>query len=378
MARRTVDASMLAGLVENSMGQEVQKGSKKTSDPNFPVFSTPVNEDILVYIPRTNVIVGENGEEMQVLPSLIHDAKIGKQFTSLRCISGLVGGFYEQLGYDGACPACDGMGDIWDLYNAKMSAEAKRMGVDLQNDPNDTMKPIRENILREMDLKNAEEYVTFSICIIPTKARFTPTDDAEKNIKTVFVQWRRKRYNESIIGALDSMMNNPGHPAGMFWLWKFTYDTEGKQATAMLSAKNAKYNPITGSDADQFKKYIDACEASAKEFTIIKAAEVVIANQFLYKEDLEADVNRVLAKTRSQLEAIKMGGVAPTGIEGGGQPQLGGAANALQNFGQAPNQPQLGVGGAPAQPNMGGAPTQPNMGGAPTGESGNGNPVQFG
>lgn len=336
MARRTIDPSMLSGLVQGSMTQEVQKGNKRTSDPKFPVFSTPVNEDILVYIPRTNVISTENGEEMQVLPALIHDAKIGKAFTSLRCISGLVGGFYDQLGYDGACPACDGMAEVWDLYNAKMAAEAKRLNIDLQNDPNDAMKPTRENILREMDLKNPEEFVTFPICIIPTKARFTPTDDAEKNIKTVFVHWRRKRYEEKILGGLNSLMNNPGHPAGLFWFWKFSYNTEGKQATPMNSAKNATYTPISQGDSVAFQKFVSICEESAKEFTLLKAAEVVIANQFLFKDDIEADVNRVLAKTRQQLEAIKIGGADALAIVGGAQaPQLGAPENALANFGLA-------------------------------------------
>ena len=355
MARRTVDPNMLAQLVTGAMNQEVPKGNKKTSDPNFPVFATPVNEDILVYIPRTNVVSGENGEEMQVLPTLIHDAKIGKQFTSLRCISGLTGGFYDQLGYDGSCPACEGMGEVWDLYNAKMAAEAKRMNIDLQNDPNDTMKPIRENILREMDLKGHEEFVTFPICIIPQKARFVPADDAETTIKTVFVHWRRKRYDDKIIGALNNLMNNPGHPAGLFWFWKFSYNTEGKQATAMNSAKNATYTPISQGDAAQFQKFVAICEENAKDFTLLKAAEVVIANQFLYKEDIEADVNKVLAKTRQQLEAIKIGGVAAVGIEGGA-PQLGTPQNALSTFGVAQTTTNLGggeeAGAQPAQPNM--------------------------
>lgn len=359
MARRTVDASMLAGLVGGAMTQEVQKGSKKTSDPNFPVFSTPVNEDILVYIPRTNVVVGENGEDMQVLPSLIHDAKIGKQFTSLRCINGLVGGFYDQLGYDGACPACEGMSEVWDLYNAKMGAEAKRLGIDLQNDLNDSMKPTRDNILREMDLKNPEEFITFPICIIPQKARFEPTDDAVEKIQVVFVQWRRKRYNDAILGGLDSLMTNPGHPAGLFWLWKFTYDTEGKQATAMLSAKNAKYNPINQGDATKFQNLITPCEDKAKEFTLLKAAEVVIANQFLFKEDLEADVNRVLAKTRSQLDAIKIGGASVGAIGTEAQAQLGAPQHALATFGVAQQNPV-------------------NLGADQAAPVANGNPINFG
>lgn len=374
MARRTIDPSMLAGLVEGSMSQEVKKGSSKSIDPNFPVFSTPVNEDIIVYIPKVNVISTENGEEMSVLPALIHDAKIGKQFKSIRCIHGLTGGFYDQLGYDGSCPSCEGMAEVWELYNAKMAAEAKRMGVDLQNDPNDTMKPIREKLLRDMDLKGAEEFVTFPICIIPTKARFTPADNAEQEIKTVFVQWRKKRYEEKIIKGLDSLINNPGHPAGMFWFWQFTYDAKGKQHTAMDSARNARYSPINDPGfAETFNRFIPICEEQAKEFTILKAAEVVVANQFSFKEDIEAEVGKVLAKTRNQLEVIKLGGTEALAIEGG---QPASAENALANFGVAPEQPVALGGGQVAQQ---GIPQGQPMGqpqGQPAGQVPN--PVNFG
>lgn len=361
MARRTVDPSMLQGLVQQAQHQEVQKGSPRTTDKNFPVFSTPVNTDILVYIPRTNVISTENAEEMQVLNAVIHDARIGKQFTSLRCINGLQGPGFDALGYDGTCPACEGTADVWDLYRMKLNAEAKKLGIDPQNDVNDTLKPVRERILSEMDLKGGEEYVTFPIVIIPTKGKFQPADDALENLEVVFVHWRKSRYEKSILGALDSLMTNPGHPAGMFWLWKFSYDTKGKQPNARDSAKEAKYTPITDGEAlTLFEKFRQPAEEKAAPFTLVKAAEVVVANQFLYKEDIEVEVNKILAKTRNLLELANVGGGQPA--LGAGQPAGAlGVGNPLANFGTVD---------ASAQPNLGEA--QPN-GGQPQGT-----PIKFG
>lgn len=372
MARRTVDLSMLQNLVDGSMGQELQKGGRKSIDPNFPVFGTPVNEDVLVYIPRTTVVSVEGGEVMQVLPSLVHEGKIGKVFTSVRCIHGLVGGVYDQLGYDGTCPACEAMADVWELYNLKLNAEAKRLGVDLQNDPNDTMKATRETLLRDMDLKNAEEFVTFPICVIPTKGPFQPTDDAKDNIQVYFVHWRKKRYEDKILGALSSLIDTPQHPAGLFWLWKFTYDTGGKQANARDAAKNAKYTAISPGESARFNHLIEVCEEKAKEFTLLKAAEVIVANQFLYKEDLEAEVNKILNRTRQQLETIKISGV-PQAIGGGQALQLGTSANPLANFGvtqqganlgaDSATQPQFGLPQTPPAPNaqqQSAVPTPPN------------------
>lgn len=323
MARRKVDVSMIQGLVQGAVGQEVTRGAKLSIDPNFPVFSTPVNEDILVYFPRVNCTTDENGETMNVLTSLVHDYKKGNSFGKIRCIHGLTGNdLFNTLGYDGTCPACEAVNECWDLFNKKLANEAKRMGVDPQNDPSNVLKSIKETLRGEMDMKGADEYVTFPIVIIPQKAKMTPSDDAANNLKCVYVTWRKKRYVDSILSALDSLRNNPGHPAGLFWYWKFSYDTNGKQANARDAAKNAKYNIIT--DAEDLKYLIPACEEKAKNFTIVKAAEVIVANQFMYKEDMVEEVDKIMAKTRTFNELANT-------IEG--SVALPAGANPLANFG---------------------------------------------
>lgn len=379
MARRVVNASMLEGLVEGSMNQEVQKGAQRSIDPAFPVFSTPINQDIIVYIPTVNCVQTENGTVMNVLPSVIHDGKLGKVFTNVRCINGLSGNpLFEQLGYDGTCPACEAVGESWDLYNLKMKAEAKKIGIDPQNDPGDVLKPFREKFLQEMDLKSGEEYVTFPIVIIPTQNK-VPTPDALQNLQVVYVHWRKKRYEDAILGGLESMMTNPGHPAGLFWHWKFTYDTKGKPATARDSAKNAKYTVIQDQQylatLEQFRQ---AAEEKAKPFTLIKAAEVVVANQFLFREDLENEVNKIMRRTRELLALAETNGgnALPAGQQQGALP----GANPLATYGTA--QPQgaqapatMGVEQPQAQPQaqLQGQPQgQPQFGGAPA------NPVGFG
>lgn len=300
---------------------------------------------------------------MEVLNALIHDGKNGKQFTSVRCISGLHNEFFEQLGYDGTCPACEAMHEVWDLYNVKMKAEAAKWGIDPQNDPADSLKPHREKILGEMDLKNAEEYVTFPIVIIPTKAKMTPADDALTTMRVEFVTWRKKRYNDAIIATLDTMMNNPGHPAGLFWMWKFSYDTQGKQANARDSAKNAKYAVINDASALPLLEPLRAAaEEKAKEFTLIKAAEVIVANQFLFKEDVDAEVRKIMSRTRQLLQLSSVSGTQQQLPAGQPVGQLGGA-NPLANFGVQPQQGQVGE----VPTNLGGAQPQ-----------GAGGPVSFG
>jgi hypothetical protein len=342
MARK-VDVNLLAQLNAGAEKQEVKKGGfSRTSDPKFPVFSTPINKDILVYIPNTNVIQTENGSEMKLMNVHTHTYREGNITGMLRCISGLEGGVYtEVLGYDGTCPACEAVKDCWALYNRKIDAEAKKLGIDPQNDTGDVLKSTRRKILDEMDMKGTEEYVTFPIVIIPTQeGKMVPTNDAMNNLQVQFVVWTKKRYEKNIIGALDSLMENPGHPGGMFWVWKFSYDTGGKQANARDSAKNAKYMPITDGG---YLNLLNPAKANldkvAAEFTNEKAAEVIISNQYMYKEDLEDKVNKIMAKTRQLLslsETEALGGPAlpenPLAAFGGALPT--GDANFGLKFGE--------------------------------------------
>ena len=300
--RRQVDASMLQGLLQSSETQEVKKGSNKSSDSKFPAFSTPVNQDILVYFPRTNVVTTENGENMLTLSAYVHDYKVGQSYGQLRCVSGLSGSeFTNMLGYDGSCPACEATQDCWDLYRKKLAAGARQYGVDPQNDPTDILKPVREKILQEMDLRGSEEYVTFPVVIIPLDANKRPTPTAASELRPVFVTWKRKRYEETILGGLENMLNKPDHPAGMFWFWKYSYNTGGKQANARDSAKSAKFAPIP-EGTQVFGHLITPCETVAKDFTLVKAAEVIVANQFMYKEDIQKEVDKIMSKTRTLLE----------------------------------------------------------------------------
>ena len=305
MARK-VDINLLAQLNAGAEKQEVKKGGfSRTSDPKFPVFSTPINKDILVYIPNTNVIQTENGSEMKLMNVHTHTYREGNITGMLRCISGLEGGVYtEVLGYDGTCPACEAVKDCWALYNRKIDAEAKKLGIDPQNDTGDVLKSTRRKILDEMDMKGTEEYVTFPIVIIPTQeGKMVPTNDAMNNLQVQFVVWTKKRYEKNIIGALDSLMENPGHPGGMFWVWKFSYDTGGKQANARDSAKNAKYMPITdGSYLNVLNPAKAGLDKAAAQFTNEKAAEVIISNQYMYKEDLEDKVNKMLDEADAMAE----------------------------------------------------------------------------
>ncbi len=366
--RRKLDPTMLETAVTSVATQEVSKGTPRSEDPNFGVFATPINEDILVYIPRgTWVVEGENGSETRYLKAWLHDVKEGKMYKQLRSIRGLTADqspAFKELGYDGECPLDEATKEEWELYNIKLEAALKAAGLTL-NDPDESIKPIRKRILDERTIKNAEEYITFPVCIIPRKdstkpaEKMFPADDALDGVQVVFVTWRKDRYEKSLLSVLDVLPDAPTHPAGLFFFWKFTYDTKGKPATARDSAREATYNVVQQqATLDRLEPLREALEAKAIAFTPEKAAEVIVANQFWYKEDLQAEVDKFMSKVRAQLRMARgsegeapalNAGSATAGLEGGNPlsgfvaPGGGQAAGASNGITITPDDADMGV-----------------------------------
>lgn len=361
MARRKADPTAMQGLLQASKEQTVQAGYQASEDPNFPVMRTPVEKRYLVYFPKTNVTVVDGVESMDLMPSLQHAFSNGNGHGFVRCIHGLE---HEELGYDGTCPACSGVAEVWDLYKLKIEQHAQFKGIDPMNDKDEQLKQVKQKAGDERVLKNAERYYCFPVALIPLVGS-VPAPDALETMKVEFVFWREQRYIDKIKKPLDNMFPPRPHPAGMFWVWDFNYDTKGRPANARDAARNAVFTAIDATTAQQFEPLAVKAEELAVGFTSAKAHEVVLAMQFLYKDDIDAEVGKIMSRTRSILSQIQAGGdvYKLLGIQDNTQPAQ---ANALLNAGQGQQaqtqaQAPANLGGAPA--NLGGAPA--NLGGAP-------------
>lgn len=357
------DASKLGQMIAASQGQKVIKGVQKTKDPDFPVFGTPVDKDILIYIPRTNITSDENGETMGVLHSVIHDYKEGRQFGSLRCIKGLDNEVFSELGYDGECPLCKALNECWALYNQYVDLKAKQLNLKKNadgtyDDPEELLKPYKEQYRKEMAINQPTEYVTFPIVVIPkAPAAAKPAEGWEKEAKAYWLHWRRERYEEKILKQLDSLDENPGHPAGLIWLAKYTYDTKGAKADPMLAAKNATYSICQ--NQSKFEDVMRKGEELAREFTIQKAVETVIAVDFKSVNEIERKLSSIMKDTRNKLAILSGGGADSTAnkaIEND-------AEKALEQFGvtdvkDTPNEAPADNGGDLGVDDMGASPVK--------------------
>ena len=297
----------LAEVLKMRQSQEINKPYGST-DSKFPLFKTPVNEKLLVYIPALNVVELEDGTSTNdLLETALHNYKSGKRFGTISCISGIDSSspIAEVLGYSGhTCPACDAVNECWSLVNAKVNALAKELGISPDNDPNERLKPSRQKFMQEMAITRADKYVTFPIVVVPHK-NFRVTEESLAEMKAYFVTWTKKRYDEKVCASLTTLFNNPGHIGGRFMVWDFTYDTNGQQANARDAAKNAKFNIITDPAALQGLEAVKVkAEEIAKDFTNIKALEVLTALEPVEYSKILSDTNMVMKETRQILATI--------------------------------------------------------------------------
>lgn len=294
----------LEAIMKMRAGQEPKKPFGST-DAKYPLFKTPVGENLLVYIPTLNVVnLPEGGEYMNILETCVHDFKVGKQFGTIPCIAGISDDdpMAEELGYTGhTCPACDAVAECWQLIDKKVNAIASELGVDPQNDPEEKIKPYRSKAIAEMAIRNTSQIVTFPIVVIPHK-KLIPTEDAMEKMQTYFVTMTKQRFNEKVCAGLSALMYNPGHIGGKFMLWQFVYDTKGQTPNARDAAKNAVFNIVTDSQAlEKYEPYKAKAEEIASSFTNLKALEVLTALECKDYNSIVNDVNRVMKTTRAIL-----------------------------------------------------------------------------
>lgn len=296
----------LEQIMRMRAGQEPKKPFGST-DSKFPLFKTPVGENLLVYIPTLNVVqLPEGGEYMDILETCVHNYRNGKQFGTIPCISGISDDdpMAEELGYSGhSCPACDAVAECWQLVDTKVKAMARDMGVDPQNDPEERLKPYRQKAISEMAIVNTSQIVTFPIVVIPHK-KLIPTENAMNEMKAYYVTMTKQRFTEKVCAGLSALMYNPGHIGGKFMLWQFIYDTKGLQPNARDAAKNAVFTIVTDSQAlEKYEPYRAKAEEIASEFTNLKALEVLTALECKDYNAIVNDVNKVMKATRAILAA---------------------------------------------------------------------------
>lgn len=305
------DANKFSKIKEASAAQTGRVAQPKSTDPNFPVFETPINQKLLVYVPN-HVEVTEEGDMLRMDKGAIHQVFNRNSFGAYRCTNGVIA---EEDGYNGTCPLCDALGETWELYRLQYAQEAKKRGLDIQND-HDALQPARSELLKNMAVKGGEIWLTFPIVVVETdENKLIPkaNPDGSFNVKPYFFQIRETTYNEKWVSSLDSIPDSPSHPGGHWFILDYTYQSKSGKHDKRGSANALKIN--YKALGDKFSQLSQFCDQITSEFTPQKATEVIYANMFYDLADLQKVTDDVMSSTRERLAvyaAASTGGLVPT------------------------------------------------------------------
>ena len=196
------------------------------------------------------------------------------------------------------------------------------------------LKGAKENLLKEMAVKNSDKYIAFPIVVLPCSDAGELLPNDPNGVKAYYVLWRKSRFEEKF--SADTLDGRES-PAGTFERWSFTYDTKGQQPTAMLSAKALTVKILE--KPSQLEQLIPACEKVVDPFTALEAVDNIKALNFYTFEDVQKDADACIKSTRAILAAAQSlkGEDTPAVVGSVAAPALGttqDAASRIANFGQ--------------------------------------------
>ncbi|MBR4313499.1 MAG: hypothetical protein IKP66_01160 [Lachnospiraceae bacterium] len=347
-APKQISAEVAEQLTQASATQTTGQRAVKTYDPQFPVFDIPVNQKILVYIPNHVVTNPDGTTGLRMDSFLAHPVIDGRSYGNVRCINGIQNDD-PQLNWDGTCPLCTGISDVWDLYRHEIADIARSKGIDPELASSDeTLKADRMELARNRVIREAERWYTFPIVVIECEEKdgVLSTQPKVENGSLVghpmFYSIRESTFIEKWVAGYDSIDGpTPTSPAGLWAVLNFTYTPKSGKPDKMGSAKNLKVIYKTMEGYDQWATYFDQITA---DWTPAKAQEVVVLDTIRSMQETQEVADSILKPVREKLALYNIGGNVNNA---NAIPQNTNAAQALANFGG--ETPAIGT-SAPATP----------------------------
>lgn len=323
----------------------------KSYDPNFPVFEVPINQKVLVYIPNHTVTAEDGSIDIRADRFPAHPCMEGRSYLNVRCINGFVNDD-AQLNWDGTCPLCSGLSEVWDLYNHQYReiAASRGMSVDAP-EAQDALKNERIELLKNRVIKEPEEWITFPIVVIECTekdgqktAQPKLTSDGKLIGTPMWYSIRKRTFEEKWVAGYDSIEGEvPSSPAGLWAILNFTYTPKSGKCDKMGSAKALK---VTFKTMDGYGEWASYFDKMTEEWTPAKAQEVLELDSIRSMEETQEVADALLKPVREKLALYSLG-AAP---QVAGIPQNSNAEQALAGFGateapQTPAAPSVPTGG---------------------------------
>lgn len=307
--KKELSAEERASITRASARQTGELSSPKTYDVNYPLFDTPINEKVLIYIPN-HVVTQEDGTvELRKDVFAAHEVRIGKAFTSVRCSGEVVN---EALGLDGSCPLCNAMADAWTLYNYQFAELAKSRGLDADApETKEVLKEEMKQLLNERAVRKADRWYTFPIVVVDCEeGKTVPKKDAEGKITgtPMFYSVREATYIDKWLSAFDAIDDDDAgsdhNPAGRWAILNFTYTPKTGTHNKRDSARNLKVSFKTmSSDYNAWEEYFNEI---TEEWTPEKAQEVLVRNVLRDMSEMEEAAEEIIKPTKDSIAMYEM------------------------------------------------------------------------
>lgn len=333
--KKELSAEERQSITQASAKQTGSMSSPKTYDPAYPLFDTPVNQKVLIYIPNHTEINEDGVSSIRADLFTAHSCRMGKAYVDVRCCGEVIN---EKLGLDGSCPVCDATQNCWELFNKQWAELCKSKGYDPSSpEADEALKNDKKELLDARAVKKAEQYITFPIVVIDCEeGKTVPKKDAQGKITgtPMFYTIRTSTYEDKWMTAFDAMEDESEdgvdhNPAGRWAVLNFTYTPKSGSHNKRDSARNLKVTFRTMGDAvyREWEKYFDQMTI---DWTPEVAQDVLVRNSLRDMDEMKEVADELLKPVREKLQMylLTQGGATVPAVTGNAN-----AEEALAGFG---------------------------------------------
>lgn len=350
---KQLSTEAMQSIISASSQQTGKVVRQKTYDPNYPVFEIPINKRVLIYIPNHTSMTPEGIVDIRKDKFAGHSCQEGRSYHVIRCNAGIID---ESLGLDGSCPFCDANVEVWDLYNKQYREIAKSKGIDVDSpEAKEGLKQVRIDLLNKQAVKPGEVYYTFPIVVIDCeeengKATTKPKKGADGSLsyKIMWYTVKERVYLEKWVKAFETVSGvddiTPTHPAGLWAVLNFEYESKTGKHDKMSSARNLNVGFKTMHES--YNQWASVFDDLTKDWTPAKAMETLVDNVLRDGQEQQEAADTILKSTRDSLAMLALGGSVQEPIVAGSS--VANAGSALASFGATPTpETSVGVGEIP-------------------------------
>lgn len=159
----SLDDNQAKALEAKLHTQENRVSRPVATEEGINFWKTPINDRALIYIPNFTRVDEEGNTVFDAERAFVYPIRTNSEYLQIRDTTGLTG--LNEQGISGNSPLREIEQENWEIYNAKVTAQASKLGVDPKSD---SLKDFRSGVLSNFSVKPSNEYLYFPIIHVET------------------------------------------------------------------------------------------------------------------------------------------------------------------------------------------------------------------